>query len=106
MAESHLKPLMNTFLASEIGLFVLVKSFCPEIQGQDLVKTLIIASLIRGSPPHKVFQDEPEKVPDHHVFNENLHLMLLGEKGIGKSYLLKYTSELENDCKNPPILAF
>jgi DNA replicative helicase MCM subunit Mcm2 (Cdc46/Mcm family) len=54
---------------------------------------------VKGSPPHLVFEKEPEKVPDHHVFNENLNLMLLGEKGLGKGYLLKYTSELQNDCK-------
>lgn len=96
---SGIDVLMDMILNSEIGLFILVKSFCPEIQGQELVKTLMICSLIGGSPPHKVFEQEPEKVPDHHVFSENIHMILLGEKGIGKSYLLKYTSELETDCK-------
>ena len=95
-----LDSLMDSILSSEIGFFLLAKSFCPEIQGQELVKTLLICSLIGGSPPHKVFEQEPEKVPDHHVFSENLHLMLLGEKGIGKSYLLRYTSELSSDCKS------
>ena len=97
--DTSVERLLHSILTSEIGLYILVKSFCPEVQGQDYVKTLILFSLIKGSPPHKVFINEPEKVPDHHVFNENLNLLLLGEKGLFKSYILKYLSELDTNCK-------
>lgn len=99
--NEHVKEVLNALEDSEIVFYLMMKSFCPQVHGQELAKALIILSLIGGSDLEDVFKNEPECVPDNASFSKNIHLLLLGERGVGKSYLLNYASYFSPNCKKP-----
>ena len=69
------------FIASRPNLFnLLVHSFCPLIYGQELVKAGILLCLVGGS------------YSENH--RGNIHVLIVGDPGLGKSQLLREASIL------------
>ena len=70
--EFIIKPICNTStLPDTFGL--LIKSFCPNIFGQELVKAGLILSIVGGS-----FLDD--SLEEQHSFRKNIHSLLIGNK--------------------------
>jgi DNA helicase MCM8 len=61
--------------------YSLIRSFCPTIFGQELVKAGLLLGIVGGSSK-AISQDTS--------FRETSHILLLGDPGIGKSQLLKF----------------
>lgn len=85
-----------------LSFYVLIGSFCPNIQGQELAKACIILALAGGVNPKELFPDDTERDLEG-TFRDNIHLLLLGERGIGKSELLKYVESLSVNSKESLI---
>lgn len=81
-----------------LSFYVLIGSFCPNIQGQELAKACIILALAGGVNPKELFPDDSERDTSG-AFRDNIHLLLLGERGIGKTELLKYVESLSANSK-------
>jgi DNA replicative helicase MCM subunit Mcm2 (Cdc46/Mcm family) len=65
--------------------YSLVKSFCPTIYGQELIKAGLLLGILGGSA---------KNLSDESTFRETSHILLLGDPGLGKSQLLKFAVEL------------
>ena len=71
------------FISSQPNLFnLLVHSVCPLIYGQELVKAGILLGLVGGNPS------------EHH--RSNIHVLMVGDPGLGKSQLLREASVLSS----------
>lgn len=82
-------------LANTRNIFpLLVKSFCPAIYGQELVKAGILLAIIGGSN----LEDEKDGQGSHKKYRTSLrpdcHILLIGDPGQGKSQLLKFVSNI------------
>lgn len=64
---------------------LIVQSLCPSIYGQELVKAGLALSLVGGS---NIRNDETNKT------RGSIHVLLVGDPGLGKSQLLKTVSTL------------
>ena len=98
--SNHTEQMLKAILHSKLGFYMIIKSFCPEVLGQDLMKGLVILSLVGGSSLEEVFDNTPGRVPEHHSLSNSLHLLLLGERGMGKSKLIRTAARLSSDCKH------
>lgn len=102
--KDSLEEVMEALLDTDMAFYLLLRSFCPSVHGQELAKSLMILSLIGGSELKDVFKDDPDSVPDNTSFSGNTHLLLLGERGVGKSHLLNYASYFSSNCTYLTIL--
>ena len=80
-------------LRSERAAFpfdLLVASLCPEIYGHELVKAGLLLALLGGTRA-----DASEKmVRDSIQVRSNIHVLIVGDPGMGKSQLLRRTSDV------------
>jgi DNA helicase MCM8 len=60
----------------------LIKSFCPTIYGNELLKLGLLLSLVGGSSAES----------NAHSLRSNIHMLIFGEPGLGKSQLLKFVN--------------
>jgi len=67
---------------------LLVASFCPQIYGQQLVKAALILSLLGGLPVHAPGAERRLRR------RGDVHVLLLGDPGLGKSELLRALARL------------
>jgi DNA helicase MCM8 len=63
---------------------LLVRSLCPYIIGNDLVKAGIILCLLGGTPPEVSALEERSGMSIRY----NLHMLIVGDPGMGKSQML------------------
>jgi len=78
-----------------LSFYFLVGSLCPNIPGQEFAKACIILSLVGATNPRNLFASNADT--DSYLegnFKDNIHLLLLGERGVGKQELLKYVEAL------------
>ncbi len=87
-------------LAQKNNIFhLLIKSICPTIYGNELVKAGLVLAILGGS------QIENESVENKNMsqserniatFRNNCHILLIGDPGLGKSQMLKFISSVSN----------
>lgn len=76
-------------------LSLLVASLCPAILGHELVKLGMLLGLVGGSPDTaNTSSSSSNDSQSGGGVREAIHLLMVGEPGIGKSRLLKAASEL------------
>lgn len=63
---------------------LLVRSLCPGIIGNDLVKAGIVLCLLGGTPPEVSGLDAQSGI----VIRSNSHMLIVGDPGMGKSQML------------------
>lgn len=63
---------------------LLVRSLCPSIIGNDLVKAGIVLCLLGGTPPEVSGLDAQSGI----TIRSNSHMLMVGDPGMGKSQLL------------------
>lgn len=66
---------------------LLVHSLCPSIYGHEVVKAGLLLSLFGGAKHH---MDDPRKLP----VRGDVHVLIVGDPGLGKSQLLRAASNL------------
>ncbi|NUN11258.1 minichromosome maintenance protein MCM [Candidatus Micrarchaeota archaeon] len=67
-----------------------IKSIAPSIYGYDMLKEAIALQLFGGTP---------EKIlPDGQKIRSDMHMLLIGDPGVAKSRILKFTEELAPKC--------
>lgn len=66
---------------TEDTLGLLVHSLCPSIFGHEMIKTALLLSLFGGSPKHANIR-------------ENIHVLIVGDPGLGKSQMLQACSRV------------
>lgn len=85
-----------TLVDCPLSFYILTANFCPNIQGQEFAKACIILGLVGAANPAELFTNAAAE-QDPGVagsFKSNVHVLLLGERGIGKTELLKYVESL------------
>jgi len=65
---------------------LLVRSLCPSIIGHDMVKAGILLGLLGGTPPSSTYG--LEDVKSGLTIRSNIHVLIVGDPGMGKSCLL------------------
>jgi len=70
---------------------LLVRSLCPSIIGHDMVKAGILLGLLGGTPPSS---SGLEEVRSGVSIRSNIHCLVVGDPGMGKSCLLLATTSV------------
>lgn len=83
-----------------LTFYALVGSFCPNVPGQELTKSCLLLTLVGGTNPADLFAQEKNNEDFlRGSFRSNMHALLLGERGVGKTELLKYVEGLSPNSK-------
>jgi len=100
--KDSLKDRLTMALANcPLTFYALVGSFCPNVPGQELAKSCLLLTLVGGTNPADLFAQE--KNTEEFVrgtFRSNMHALLLGERGVGKTELLKFVEGLSPNSRN------
>ncbi len=95
--DSQREMLIASLVQCPLNFYILIANICPNVKGQELAKACVVLSLAGASNPtetnkNSIFPGDVSYVEKN--FKNNIHLMLLGERGAGKSEILKFIESL------------
>lgn len=86
--------LIESMLNSSFVSAIIVKSIAPSVRGQEMAKYFSLLSMI-GSAQIQYSSNTLINQP----FDNNIHCLLLGSRGVGKTRILKYLEKLSPQSK-------
>lgn len=98
--DSKRARIVDMIIDCEFGFYLILANFCPRVEGQELIKTACMLAIVGGVAPEEFMARDLKKTKKSDcLLKARCHLLLLGERGTGRTEMLKYVESLSAESR-------